>query len=780
MRENGKFHIETIIGGLLVLFVFSILLNNIGVPVQIARSVFAILLLTLTPGALVLTLLDVPPRTEIRWLLYAAGVSLLVVILVPLLLSLVLPAIGILRPLSLTPLAAAFAVVIGGLCVLVRFTARDRSAIAVNSSLSVSPVPLAFLLLVPISALTLSFLNRTGNNLPLIILLTILAFIPFAAVVLHLSERWYPLAIWTVSLALLYHKTLWQHYYFRGHATSALVWRFQRWVPSSTPTEAGIWPSSSILPNALLYPVYAQLSGLDIVTQLQVINPIFVSFIPIVMYVTFNRYVSAREAFLGAIVLVFAHPFYIQFTVVGRAAPPVLFLLLLVMAVTDSVLSELNRAVLTLLFAAGNIVSHYGSAYFIMFTLVGTMLVMNLFPRINDILDRVPDVGVIRKYIQPRTQPEERSASPIDRLGSLTWSFVGFYIISTVTWYMYIDNGSHFDGLPERVAKAVADLLSGPSGGGTANRIARDYSSQSIRIAKYVYIITALLLAIGLIVTYLRQFLTSEEPLFSDEFLALTTAVFGAFSTSFVLAGSWGGGRPLMLVFAIGAVFAAVGMSAFTTAVAHLGRSSFGRVRSRYNFSPPWESIQITPSLIGTQLLAGILAVLLILNTGVAAAVALEGHAPSNVPLTGELEEAEDPDVFHVLYTVTDVQALVWYLEHGNVSQPSYADRLTSVERKQWYASEIARQAEPSALGATIRDERFSELEKPGIEEGYVVLQGHNIERDIDVFTGGNVWRPLNEKKIELPQRNKIYTTGNSTIYYYNSTTQTIRRQSRQ
>lgn len=57
-------------------------------------------------------------------------------------------------------------------------------------------------------------------------------------------------------------------------------------------------------------------------------------------------------------------------------------------------------------------------------------------------------------------------------------------------------------------------------------------------------------------------------------------------------------------------------------------------------------------------------------------------------------------------------------------------------------------------------------LAQPGVEPGYVFLLGHNLALDgVWQYQYGPRAAALDE--LELPQRSKIYTTGESAIYYH-------------
>lgn len=709
------------------------------------QPLIAVPLLTLVPGVLLLTLLGLPPRRTLDWGLYAAGTSLVAVMGLGLAANLLSPLVGVAEPLSVGPLVGTLAAFLLALSVALAWTDPDGRRVDVRAVLRAAwrtPATPRALLLLPVAAvLSVAVLNRTGENGPLLAVLLAVAGLLVVVGAGLVERRWQPLALWALALALLYHKSLWTLYGFSGQGNIVSAWLLGRWAPGFGTEGAA---ASSLLPNVLLYPAYAVASGVDIFTELHVVNPLLVSLIPLACYATFRRYVGGRDAFLGAALVAVAHPFYFQFPTAGRSASPVLFLALFVLAATDTELSPLGANAFALTFAAALVVSHYGSSYFVLLALVGALALLFAARLIADepMGRPVGDGGAVEIG-------GFRFGTAAGRWRWITRSFVAFYAVFTLAWYLYTFGGRKFDIIVEHFVGTVQQLYQ-PQGGGTAARLATDYGALSIRLSKLLYITIAGLVALGLLAAYYDRF--RGESSFDDQFVALATMLVGAFGLSFVLSSAWGGGRPMMLTFAVAGVFVVVG--------AH----RIGAVSSRLLALVDDRLGRADESLVRPGV-AGLLAVLLVLNTGVAAATVVGGYAPSNVPLQERITTTDDPQVRQIAYDDTDLRANVWLVTHRDRDRGVFADFLMRAKNNDWNRARLvaATDARPDLLVVFFASR--NQLEAPDTIPPYVLLGGHNVRMDAFVLNNRETL-PMAPLDRELDSRDRIYATSYSAVYY--------------
>jgi uncharacterized membrane protein len=726
-------------------------------PIGYLRAVVVFLDLALIPGFLAVALVDDSLLDDglvaARLAVYAVGLGLMVVMATGFLVDLLLLEIGYARPLSVGPLAAGVTATVVGLALAVA-VARDLSrTVPLGASVrDVSPTPLALLLLPPLAILAVRV--RPVTIVPVLVVLVAIALVPFLVARSILQERWHALVVWTTAVALLYHKTLAGRFRFAGQPSVVNAWRLERWTPGLQQ----IYPTTtSILPNGVLFPTYARLSGLDILAELNVLNPLLVSILPVALFLVYRRYTNSTLAALGASLFVFAHPFYNLYPQGGRVATPVIFLGLFALALADDRLASLTRTGFALVFVLGVAISHYGTSYYVLFALLGAGVVLVGFALSDALLDRffgrrrsVADGD--RQHARSRLGSVRHAA----REGILSWVFLAFYAVAVLSWYLYTKTGTKFGILPRHIRKTLTSLFGDrPIGGGsTAKRIQESYATLSIDLARDLYLVIGVLMIIGLAAVYYDRFLADGDAAPADEFLAIATTMLGTFVFTLAVPGAWGGGRPMMIVFTFTSVLAVLGTVTVVTGVATLGRVLSTRRPS-----------QAAIRSAGTSAFAVLLAVLLVLNTGVAAATVLGGRAPSNVP--GNVESNPHFDA--------EMETHVWLIV--NKRAPVYGD-VRAHGQSDWFRPIFAVRSEAAAFGYggnKPRGELHTVLEMSGLERGYLVLLHHNVEEGVVQVGNPQSNSPdeysLSAYRSELDRRSIIYTTGATRISYSNVTT---------
>lgn len=720
---------------------------------------FVVLSLSFVPGALLVLALDRPRlRVTAEHVLYAFGSSLMILMTVGVLVNLLLPLVGVEKPLMALPLGAGVTLAVGLLATLA-WVRNPAGTVVARVPPLWSPVPLALCSLPLLAIIGVSLVNATGINVLLVVVLLAVGVVPLL-VVRGLDRRWHPLAIWTVALSILYHKSLWQYAGFGGRPHGIEAWETGRWSPGVVSIDSF---SSELVQNGVLFPLFARLSDVFIMTQYEVVNPFFISFLPLALYVTFRRYVDAETAFLGAAVFAFAHPFYLQYPTAGRAGTPVLFLGLFAVALSNDGLSPASRAGLAVTFLTGVVVSHYGTSYYVAAAFlgaVGLQWVLRLVDgRVGERLRSVvhaPDGGTI-----------SRDSMDARRTAIFSTTTVFFFLSAALGWYLYTRGGWKFDLLPKHVRDNLVTLVTDPSvQGRTASRIQETYTSTSIEVAKYIYVLLAVLMVVGLAAAFYRR-LVGPKPLFDDHFLTIAAALFGIFGVTIVLR-NWGGGRPMMITFSFTAVFAVIGarwlVAASERAGAELGvgqrlRSAPDLVRTAHR---RYDSIRP----VGTHAFATLLLVLFVLNTGVAAATVFGGYSPSNVPAQATLAADKNPQSQVTVHRETDIVTHVWLVEHLDSSYDVYGDTFAA-RQYDWYRPDIT--ARTPALGGGYTPETKPEgldvdAQRAGTEQGYLLIMGHNLA--LEALWPERFGAPVPLDDLSLERQNRIYTTGESHVYF--------------
>ena len=715
------------------------------------RAAFIFLDLTFVPGMLLLVAFD-ELEVELERLLYAMGASLVLVMATGVVLNLALPAIGIGRPLSIPYLVGGTTVLVGILATVAynRASRRgDRLDLYRAVGRPLTPAVPLFALLIPGTALALDVLEVFDNNVPLLVVLTLIALVPLGVTIVR-RFHWHAFAVWCMSLSLLYHSTL-APGAFGGSSVPMHIMEVQRWTPGIENTAS---TTTSLVPNGILYPTYATLIDIPYYMQTSFVNPILVSLLPVILFVAYRKYVTDTMALLGVSIFMFAHPFYRLYPGGGRVATPVIFLALIGLLIADDELEPVRVHVLAIMFAAGLVISHYGTSYFAMLAFFGAFLSLSLLPYVERWLS--DSVGGIRSEIHDWVQITSRN----DETKVVTVTFVSFFAVLVMAWYMYTSGGNHFS-LPKHIARSLGALFGGDFfTGSTANRVTKSYGpgTQSITYSRYIYMSLIGLMGVGIATELFRRLRRSVETLFDDEFLVVGGIFLATAGSSFVLPTGWGGGRPMMIAFTFSAVFAAVG----AVALARLGWTVLERAIENWHPLAEGQAVRIAQSA-----LAVILAVFLMLNTGVLAATAIGGTAPMTVPLETNLEESQNPDFRARAYVDTDVQTHAWLLDHRSGEYGIRGDLIASGQTDK-YRSSIAFTMEKDVVFPYSGGGVDGYLDQLGESRDtrYVLIFGHN--QNLDVYTLNSTYesKPLDPLHDEIEARSRIYSTGNSAIYF--------------
>jgi len=742
-----RFDARAIAAGTLGLLALALL--AIAIPENVPKIVTVppvFLALVTLPGGLALLLLVGSVRVDLRWILSAIGLSLLGLMALGAVLNVALLAVGYERPMTTVPLATGVTVVVLGLLAAF-YRVRREATIEVSVP---QPQPLLFaLLLVPLlSIVAVKVLNLTGTNVPIIGVLVAVAVLPLALVTFA-DRSWYGFGLWTMAIAILYHKSLARIHNFSGSPDVVYTYEAGYWRPGlveNTPE------ASELLANGVLYPSFARLTELEIFTQMEVVNPLFISTIPVALYVVARGYVGEKRALLVGALFAFAHPFYLQFPPGGRAGTPVVFLGLLALVLTDDRSDPQAKQLLALLFALGVVVSHYGTSYLLLFALLGASALVIVYPIVDDV------IAAVRVRFFDRSTDAEGEESPGIRhpigrgrysSGILTYSFVSFYLVADLAWYLYLDAGEKFHLLPNHIVRTVQTLLVGQTfSGQTANRLRKDYGGLSITMSKWLYMAIGLLMVAGLATIYYRRFLTEEGTAIDDEHVALATVFLGVFSMT-ILVPSWGGGRPMMITFVFTTLYAVIGATVLFDGVAATVSdrlTGFRRV------------LEGDEHALSPRAFACLLLVLFLLNSGVLAVTALGGSAPSNVPSQSGTS-----------YQEMDVATHAWFIDHREQVGGVYGDNIVHGQTD-WLNPQIAYRAEGAESYGSYKPRGGQEmlrLAEPGVPSGYVVLLSHNVVGGTLRAEGSPALRTI---RSDLSNRNIVYTSGYSQIYFANGT----------
>ncbi len=231
-----------------------------------------------------------------------------------------------------------------------------------NKSITLAIFPI----LLPILAIIGTFLmNKMEYNF---IILVMLFLIPiYVAFILIFKNKahhsTYPLAIWLISLALLLLNGLTSNHIFgidvhHEYAVFNITFSQAFWdVVTNASNAYYLCTSITILPT-----IYAVLSNINGEYIFKTIYAFIGSLVPLVAYLTFNKYFKKDKAFLAALLIVFQN-FFILSLGCTRQLVALLFFFLAVLILFDTEISSKCRKILLIISVWAMIISHYSTAY---------------------------------------------------------------------------------------------------------------------------------------------------------------------------------------------------------------------------------------------------------------------------------------------------------------------------------------------------------------------------------------------------------------------------------
>jgi uncharacterized membrane protein len=349
-------------------------LASLGFDITILRQIISFIFLTFIPGILILRILKIHKVNIIEGLVYSVGLSLASVMFIGALTNLVLPFLGISKPISLLPVTISLTIFT--LILMAAAYIRDRNFQPERTTPKIKlslPAVLFLTLLLLLTVLSVTLIDAYQNNILLLIcLIAVASVVALAAFGRFIKPEIYPLAIFIIGLCLLYQTTLmspylvgadiYDEYHFYQLAASSGFWDAS--IPSTV---------NSCLSITILAPAYSLLMNIDGVWIFKVVYPLFFAMVPLVLFCVFRQQISPKKAFLAAFFFVAVPTFSLEMIALARQQLAELFLALVILLLVDKKLDMRPKLTLAVIFAASIVVSHYAIG-FIGFIYMGLFL----------------------------------------------------------------------------------------------------------------------------------------------------------------------------------------------------------------------------------------------------------------------------------------------------------------------------------------------------------------------------------------------------------------------
>ena len=458
---------------------------------SIARIVLGFVFLTFLPGFALLRLLKL--KLEIvELIVFAVGLSLAFLMAAGFFINLLGPLIGVSTPISLIPLMLVTNAIV---IILLFLEWRDREYHGFNISYkklaTVGFILCAILILSVAGTLIANSFSHTDNSLLLFMLLSISALVGVAAFSKKLvPAELYPLILFGISLALLFHVSLFSRNITGGdifgeYSVFRLTMNNSYWNPAISDRLYAML-SITILPT-----MYSSILSLEGTWILKIIYPLIFTVVPLGLYQLFKSKGNKEVAFFSVFFFISNMIFFTEIAGLARQMIGELFYVLLFLTLFSNNVKGPAKWMFFSVFSFGLVVSHYAMAY-IFFAFIFAVWLFGFLRR--------------RKTI-------------------VTAGMVVLFAVLAFSWFIYVSSASTFNELLQAASTVrdnfITDFFNPQSRG---SQVLTAVGASGINsfwhiVGRYTYYVTEGLVLVG----FLGFLLKKRRSFFNDEFNVLVS-----------------------------------------------------------------------------------------------------------------------------------------------------------------------------------------------------------------------------------------------------------------
>ncbi|MCE5338467.1 MAG: DUF2206 domain-containing protein [Methanomicrobiaceae archaeon] len=505
------------------------LLNNYIFPIPILQSVLGFVFIAFVPGVLILKILNVSKIGFVRFIAYSVGLSLSYTLFIGLIISVLLPLIGITHPFSEAAIVLSLSI---GYIILVLIDYLRQHQLIVYVNVSGNKNVYIYSLLIPLVTIIGSQTVCFPLN-PILIPMSItgiLFILLLFSMTREIDKNHYPLIIYVVGLTLIYsHSLIFESLIEFGDGFfewkwSNLILSQQVWDPTI------IGNLNSCLSLTVLIPILSIVMNLPSVWVIKAICPIIYAIVPVILYEIYATVTkNDKIAFLSAMFFVSMFVYFTIMIGLVRQQFAELFLCLLLLLMVDRHMSQLNRNLLIILFSIAIVFSHYAIASIFLLILIGCALTV-LFLRII----RPCVLSSKFKSIQHIKNNDSEQLRPNKVNFQLILSkYIFFYMIIVIAYAILVTQSSTFNALVLIGKSIVSGMDLGFINPETTQSLAlvQAIPKEMIdKIYKMLQIVPVCLISVGVIRDLIKpetEVLNQEYRIFSLQAFLLCVACFG-------------------------------------------------------------------------------------------------------------------------------------------------------------------------------------------------------------------------------------------------------------
>lgn len=696
----------------------TIVFSKFGLQIPLIRQVIGFTYLTFIPGILLLRILKLHNLDIIETILYSVGLSIAFLMLIGLLINSLYPLLGIINPISETPLVLTISAIVIFLLIISYFNEDKEFKILLPNIKDFTSVPVLLLALIPlISVFGALLLNFYDTNILLLSFLGLVSILPLFIAFRKSSSNIYPLIIWVVSISLLFHTSL-ASTYISNHGDADALYRFASMVKMSNfwDVTAAV-PTNSLLSVTMFLPIFSEITSLDLNWVIKILYPAMFSLVPLGLFHIYNKQFSEKISLLSCFLFMFTFTFYVNMHSNVKTGLCIFFIVVFVMLVMNKEINPLKKKALLIVVILSVIVSHYGTSYLFLFSIIFVLIITQLMPIYNSHPHR-----------------ERNTITPI---------FVVLSIVLGFSWYMYTSSSAGFN-LIVGFFNHFINLLSVEVF--TTEQLAlAEKLPISITVARDLYYPIYFFISIGILKSVYDMFMRKKNNV-NQEFMIFSIFFYMIVLTAFLPTADFSTTRVSFISLMFIAPFCIIGIKY----IFNILLKSYGSERSALTF------------------FSVILAILLLFSSGVVSEGILKGDDFSFNKFIVTEERARDIADAHFVYEYGRI-----YDQQDIVSAKWLLAKLDVKEAKHRIYVDMFGGNIFSICSITTRRENLScfELSKNYIiPRSYVYLryyahvEGVTVERD----ERGLIMKNISEMPTytRIPTKNKIYTNGDCAILH--------------
>jgi uncharacterized membrane protein len=608
--------------------------TNIVLP--IVRQFIGFIYLTFIPGVLIVRILKLKKVETIDSLIYSLGFSIIFLMFIGFILNTLCPIIGIKEPISEKILISSIDILVLLLC-LINYsqgeTVSKNPYIHLNKLLAPSTLILFFIPF--LSIIGTYYVNFYKSNYFLMILFVFISIIFMLAVNdKFISKDLYGSIIYFTAVSLLFHLSLISMYILGAdvhveYYFSNLVLSHKYW-DSTLPGNM-----NAMLSVVMLLPIYSIVCKLNLTWVIKIIYPLLFSFLPLSLYSIYKKQIGEKYAFVSVFYFMSILTFYTEMLSLTRQQIAEILLSIIILTMISEEEAIKKRFIL-IIFTFGLAVSHYGISYLV--------LIFGVF------------ILLIQKY------GLRRQSSETFRL-----FFLLVFTVFTLSWYIYTSSGSLLVTILN-IFNFVFSSISNEVLSTTATTVVtNDSKYYSGLILKILYLISQLLIIIGISGVLYEKLIDKNKLKFSNDYLSFSILFLLVLSSSLFTSST---GMNLHRLFHISSIM----LSPFIV-IGYITLVDFSKKKI--------EGMFVTFNFLNPKFLLNIFSLILILflllNVGFIQELVKE--EPKSLSLSqSRMQDSDKINYFYTTFTNEfNIQGVTWIANHRDKALNVYTDLSTKI-----------------------------------------------------------------------------------------------------